>query len=161
MSLISRVPSKIVMLHAKWQRTRFGAKTTRTWNVPRSNLVISQIHKNIVRHTAHTIVSWPRWLNGYIYNSCNYHHQIGSIHLSHCYHIFSWLCAWDVCYIIFCHLLHIRSGKTGNLFLLLLCSLWWVQIVGYVLPCRPYSFVCTVRHLIIIIVHNHLNTLNL
>ena len=47
------------MLHAKWQRTRFGAKTTRTWNVPRSNLVISQIHKNIVRHTAHTIVSWP------------------------------------------------------------------------------------------------------
>ena len=65
MSLISRVPSKIVMLHAKWQRTRFGAKTTRTWNVPRSNLVISQIHKNIVRHTAHTIVSWPnpkQWL---------------------------------------------------------------------------------------------------
>ena len=46
------------MLHAKWQRTRFGAKTTRTWNVPRSNLVIPQIHKNIVRHTAHTIVSW-------------------------------------------------------------------------------------------------------
>ena len=26
------------------------------------------------------------------------------------------LCSWDVCYIIFCHLLHIRSGKTGNLF---------------------------------------------
>ena len=59
-----------------------------------------------------------------IYSSCYYHHQIGSIHLSHCYHIFPWLCAWDVCYIIFCHLLHIRSGKTGNLFSLLLCSLW-------------------------------------
>ena len=28
-------------------------------------------------------------------------------------HIFPWLCAWDVCYIIFCHLLHIHSGKTG------------------------------------------------
>ena len=30
-----------------------------------------------------------RWLKGYIYSSCYYHHQIGSIHLSHCYHIFS------------------------------------------------------------------------
>ena len=66
-----------------------------------------------------------RWLKGYIYSSCYYHHQIGSIHLSHCY-IFPWLCAWDVWYIIFCHLLHIRSGKTGNLISLLLCSLWWV-----------------------------------
>ena len=52
--------------------------------------------------------------------------------LSHCYHIFPWLWAWDVCYIIFCHLLHIRSGKTDNLFSLLLCSLWWMQIGGYV-----------------------------
>ena len=42
------------------------------------------------------------------------------------YHIFPWLCAWDVCYIIFCYLLHIHSGKTGNLFSLSLCSLWWV-----------------------------------
>ena len=73
-----------------------------------------------------------RWLKGYIYSSRYYHHQIGSIHLSHCYHVFTWLCAWDVCCIIFCHLLHIRSGKTGNLFSLLLCSLWWVQIFGYV-----------------------------
>ena len=56
-----------------------------------------------------------RWLKGYIYSSCYYHHQLGSIHLSHCY-IFPWLCAWDVCYIIFCHLLHKHSGKTGNLF---------------------------------------------
>ena len=56
------------------------------------------------------------WLKGYIHSSCYFHHQIGSIHLSHCYHIFPWLCAWDVCCIIFCHLLHIRSGKIGNLF---------------------------------------------
>ena len=28
-----------------------------------------------------------RWLKGYIYSSCYYHHQIGSIHLYHCYHI--------------------------------------------------------------------------
>ena len=96
----------------------------------------------------------------YMYSSCYYHHQIGSIHLSRCYRIFPWLCAWDVCYIIFCHLLHIRSGKTGNLFSLLLCSLWRVQIVGYVLPCRSYSFVCTVHHLIITIVQNFLKTLN-
>ena len=88
-----------------------------------------------------------RWSNGYIYSSCYYHHQIGSIHCSHCYHIFPWLRAWDVCYIIFCHLLHISSRKTGNLFSLLLCSLWWVQIFGYDLTCRSYSFVCTAHHL--------------
>ena len=76
--------------------------------------------------------------------------------LSHCYRIFPWLCAWDVCNIIFCHLLHMRSGRTGNLFSLLLCSLWWVQIFGYVLACRSYSFVCTVHHLIIIIVQTYL-----
>ena len=35
-------------------------------------------------------------------------------------HIFPLLCAWDVCYIIFCHLLHIHSGKIGILFSLLL-----------------------------------------
>ena len=29
---------------------------------------------------------------------------------------FSWLRAWDVCYIIFCHLLHILAGKTGICF---------------------------------------------
>ena len=36
--------------------------------------------------------------------------------------------------------------------LTVLCSLWWVQIVGYVSACRSYSFVCTLHHLIIIIV---------
>ena len=102
-----------------------------------------------------------RWLKGYIYSSYYYHHHIGSIHLSHCYHISPWLCAWDVSYIIFCHLLHIGSGKTGNLFSLLLCSLWWVLIVGYVLACRSYSFVCTLHHPIIIIVQTYLKTLDL
>ena len=83
------------------------------------------------------------------------------LHLSHCYHIFPWLCAWDVCYIIFCHLLHILSGKTGNLFSLSLCNLWWVQIFGHVLACRSYSFICTVHYLIIIIVQTYLKALNL
>ena len=81
---------------------------------------------------------------------CYYHHQIGSIHLSNFYHIFPRLSALDVCYIIFCHLLHTDSGKTGILFSLLLCSLWWVQIFGYSLACRAYSFVCALHHLIII-----------
>ena len=84
-----------------------------------------------------------RWLKGYVYSSCYYHRQIGSIHRSHCYHIFPWLCVWDDCYIIFCYLLQIQSGKTRNLFSLLLCSLWWVQIVRYVLTWRSYSFICT------------------
>ena len=73
----------------------------------------------------------------------------------------TWLCAWDVCYIIFCHLLHIHSGKTGILFTLLVCRLWWVQIFGYVLACRSCSFVCTLHHTIIIIVQTYLRTLNL
>ena len=81
------------------------------------------------------------WLKGFIYSSCHYHPQIGSIHLSHCYHIFPWLCVSDVSYIIFCYLLHIYSGKSGNLFSLLLCSLWWVQIIGYVFVLK-IVFVC-------------------
>ena len=44
--------------------------------------------------------------------------------------------------------------ETGNLFSLLLCSLWWVQMVGYVLAWRAYSFICTLHHLIIIICAN-------
>ena len=69
------------------------------------------------------------------------------------------MCAGDVCHIIFCHLLHIHSGKTGILFSLLLCSLWC--IIGYVLACRSYSFVCTLYHLIIIMVQTYLKALDL
>ena len=55
------------------------------------------------------VLYWPislQRLKGYINSSCYYHHQIGSIPRSHCYHIVVWLCVWDVCYIIFCYLLH-------------------------------------------------------
>ena len=76
------------------------------------------IHYNIWGYMCSTGPFQYRWLKGYIYSSCYYHHQIGSIHLAQCY-IFPWLCAWDVCYIIFCHVLHIRSGKNGKLFSLL------------------------------------------
>ena len=67
-------------------------------------------------------------------------------------HVFIIIKSEDVCYSICYHLLYIHSGKTGNLFSLVLCGFWWVQIVGYVLACRSYSFVCTLHHLIIIIV---------
>ena len=51
--------------------------------------------------------------------------------------------------------IYIHSGKTGLLFSLLLRSLWWVHMVGYVLACRSYSYVCILHHLIIIIVQPH------
>ena len=51
--------------------------------------------------------------------------------------------------------------ESGNLFSKFLCSLWWVQIFGYVLACRSYSFLSTVHHLIIIIVQIYLKVLNL
>ena len=99
-----------------------------------------------------------RWLKGYIYSPCYYHHQIVSINLTHCYHIFP--CLRCLLHHIL-SLIHIHSRKTGILFSLLLCSLWWVQIVGYILACTSYSFVCALHHLIIIIVQNYLKTLNL
>ena len=47
----------------------------------------------------------------------------------------------------------------GNFFSLLLCSLWWVPIVGYFLACRSYSFICKVNYLIIINVQTYQETL--
>ena len=49
-------------------------------------------------------------------------------------HIFPWLCAWDVCYIIFCHLLHIHSGKPG------FCFHYYCAVYD---EFKYYSFVCT------------------
>ena len=57
-----------------------------------------------------------RWLKGCIYSSCYYHHQIGSIHLSHCYHIFPcfvpemFVTSYSVTYIIYV------PGKPGICF---------------------------------------------
>ena len=80
-----------------------------------------------------------RWLNGYIHNPSYYHHQTGSTHLSHCCHIFPWLCVWDGCTTIFCHLLHIYLGNTGTffqlwMFSLLRFSLWYLQMIEYIMP---------------------------
>ena len=101
-----------------------------------------------------------RWLRGYIHISCYYHNQIGFINLTH-YHIVPWLCAWDVRYIIFGNYFHIHSRKTGIWFSLLLCNLWWVQIIGYVLAWRSCSFLCALHHFIINIVQSYLKTFNL
>ena len=80
-----------------------------------------------------------RWLKEYIHNP-SYHNQIGSIHISHCCHFFPWLCVWYGCTIIY--LLHIYPGNTGTLFPLLMFSLWYLQMVGYIMACRLCSFVC-------------------
>ena len=91
------------------------------------------------------------WLKEYIHSPSYYHHQIGNIHLSHCCHILSWLCVWDGCTIIHCHLLHIYPGNTGTLFPLLVFSLSYLLMIGYIMACRSCSFVCGLQHLIIII----------
>ena len=89
------------------------------------------------------------WLKGYC-SSCYYRHQIGSINLTH-YHFYPgcvpkmFVTSYSVTYCI------CIPEKLG-FFSLLLCSLRWVQMVKYVLVCRSHYFVCTLHHLIIIIV---------
>ena len=109
--------------------------------------------------------NWPvlvEVIERIIHSSCHYHHQIGSINLTHNYHIFRgcepemFVTSYAITYCIYIH-----SGNTGILFSLLLCSLWWVQIVGNVLAWWSCLFVCTLHHLIIIIVQIYLKTLNL
>ena len=59
------------------------------------------------------------------------------------------VCVWDGCTTIFCHLLHIYLGDTGNLFqllMLLMFSLWYLQMIGYIMACRSCSFVCRLHH---------------
>ena len=69
--------------------------------------VVSIYYHSVDIHLSLTIfVHGPfgyRWLKGYIYSSCYYNHQIGSIHLSHCFHIFS------VVMCLRCWLYHIMS----------------------------------------------------
>ena len=100
-----------------------------------------------------------RWLRGYIHSSCYYNLQIGSINLTH-YHIFPWFCAWDVCYIIYCHLLHIHSGKKR--------AFVFIIIVHFMMSANiqihfglQIVFVCLYITLIIINVQTYLKTLNL
>ena len=61
------------------------------------------------------------WLRGYIYNSSYY--QIRSINLSHCCHMFPWLCAWGGCSSICCPFdICIYNRESWVFCPLLLCS---------------------------------------
>ena len=84
---------------------------------------------------------------------------------TNCCHIFPWLCVWDGCTTIFCHLLHIYLENTGTLFQLfvfslLMFSLWYLRTIRYIMVCRSCSFVCRLHHVIIIIMQTHLKALN-
>ena len=108
----------------------------------KSFLRVCKYPHNIISLLSFVTVYTYIWLPGI--STCRMASRDMCIHinLTH-YHIFPWLCAWDVCYIIFCHLLHIDPGKTGILLSLLLCSLWWVQIFGYEIRIRdPCVRVC-------------------
>ena len=61
------------------------------------------------------------WI-GYISNISSWYHQIRTISISHFCHILLWLCVWGGFTVISC--------ESWILFLMLLCSLWYVQMVG-------------------------------
>ena len=75
---------------------------------------------NIQFHRGYHLDDWKD-----IYSSCYYHYQIGSINLTH-YHIFPWLSAWYVCYIIFCHLMYTFRENRDFVFIItvqfMMCS---------------------------------------
>ena len=71
------------------------------------------------------------WLKGYIYNPSYFHHQIGSIHLSHCCHIFPWLCVWDGCTTIFCHCSITYISREHWDFVSIICvQSFWCSVCG-------------------------------
>ena len=61
------------------------------------------------------------------------HHQIRSINLSHCCHIFPRLCAWGGCTIISCRI-HIYPSIPGKLFSHYYSTVvWCTQLIGYII----------------------------
>ena len=94
-----------------------------------------------------------RWSIGYIYNSYHYHHQIGSIYLSHWCYIFPWLRAWGGGTIIHCELIYTYLGKAKFCVLYYCAILRCGQIIEYINTRWSYSFVWTSHYLIIIIIH--------
>ena len=120
---LSKIQNSINIYPCFWRRSTCLTKNFGNSQCFECDVIIWQCDVTVAVFDNGLILTTACNMIGYIYSSCYYHHQIRSIHLSHSYHIFPWLCASYVCYIIFCHLLHIRSGKTVNLFSLLLCSL--------------------------------------
>ena len=102
-----------------------------------------------------------RWSKLYMYSSCYYHHQLESINLHHCYHIFS------VAVCLRCLLHHIPSlieytFRENRDFVFITISQFMMSANSRIhLACRSHSFVCTLHHLISTIVQSYLKTLNL
>ena len=92
-----------------------------------------------------------KWSRGSIYNSSYYHHQIGSIYLSHCCHIFPRLCAWDGCTII-CWQFHIYPGKVGFCVFYYCAVLWCAQIIELIMQ---YDLIVVFVSLHITLPHYH------
>ena len=91
-----------------------------------------------------------------------YHHQIGSIRFSYCCHMYFHGCVYEGgCTIMFCQLLHIYPRTAGFMFPIPLRSLCCMEIIGYIIAWRLYFFVCTLHHLIIIIMQIYLKVLNI
>ena len=84
---------------------------------------------------------------------------IRSINLSHCCHIFLWLCAWGCCSIICCRFSIYILGQLGFVSFITVQS-WCRQIIENIIAWWSYSFVCTLHYLIIIIMQTYLKVLN-
>ena len=106
-------------------------------------------HGNIVEISSYfTKLYSCRWRMHAFYSSAKHFNPIiDHINLTHCWHIFPWLCIWCGCIIVFCQFSLIYPGKSRFLFALLLCSLWWGQILEYIKVWRSdsYSFFCTLH----------------
>ena len=70
-----------------------------------------------------------RWLKGYIYNPSYYHHQIGSIHLSHCCLFFRG-CVSEMVVLPYSVIYYIYISGTLGLCLNYLCSVYWCSVYG-------------------------------
>ena len=51
-------------------------------------------------------------------------------------------------------------GKLGLCFHFFMFSLWYLQMIGYIMACKSCSFVCRLHHPIIIIMQTYLKALN-
>ena len=101
------------------------------------------------------------WLKRYILSSCYYHHEIGSINLTH-YHISVVVCLRCLLHYVLSLIAYTLRETRDFVFIiiLLLCSSRLLQIVGYVLACSSYSLVYTTPFHYTI-VQTYLKTLNL
>ena len=82
-------------------------------------------------------------------NSSSYHHQIGSINLSHCCHIFPLLYAWGCCTIIPCPF-NIYPEIAGFCVFYYCAVLRCVQIIEYIMTRWSYPGFFCISHFLII-----------